>query len=234
MRILTLNYGSTNLKWAVFEDDVRSEAGRCEATDDAQLQAAVQEILRSRLGRSGPNAVDAPSTRTSAPAAYSPKAFPADELPATPQPPDAVVHRVVHGGRLERPAVIDAAVLQEITRATAFSPIHNRRALIGIHAAERFGVPQIAVFDTAFHATLPDVARTYALPRELRDRGIRRFGFHGLAFSSTLQQTADVLGTAAADINAILVHLGGGCSVRAVEGGRSIDTSMGLTPLEGL
>jgi acetate kinase len=143
---------------------------------------------------------------------------------------DAVGHRVVHGGpRLVEPVPIDDAVLGEIDALSAVAPLHNAPALKAIAEARAAlpDVPHVAVFDTAFHSTLPERARTYAVPPEWRDRlGVRRYGFHGLAVA----WAADRLPVP----RLVVCHLGGGCSVSAVRDGRSVDTTMGLTPLEGV
>ena len=143
---------------------------------------------------------------------------------------DVVGHRVVHGGaRFREPTVIDEAVLAAIEELRPLAPLHNEPALDAIRAAQRAlpDVPHVAVFDTAFHATIPDEAATYALPRRWREEwGIRRYGFHGIAVESVAAQV---------DAERLVVcHLGGGCSVTAVLRGRSVDTTMGFSPLEGV
>jgi acetate kinase len=146
--------------------------------------------------------------------------------------PVAVGHRVVHGGpNLRRHCLIDPSVLQQLDTATAFAPLHNPPALSVIRfAQEHFPrLPQVACFDTAFHAGMPDVARTLPLPLELRSDGIYRYGFHGLSCESILRQ----LGDRRPD-RIIIAHLGNGASITAVKDGRSIDTSMGLTPTGGV
>ncbi|HEY7148252.1 MAG TPA: hypothetical protein VH420_02295 [Gaiellaceae bacterium] len=146
------------------------------------------------------------------------------------EPADAVGHRVVHGGpRFVAPVRIDDEVEQAIDDLSEIAPLHNAPALRGIREARAAlpDVPHVAVFDTAFHATIPAEAATYAIPRAWRrDWGIRRYGFHGLAVESVV-----------ARLNAqriVACHLGGGCSVTAVLEGRSVDTTMGFTPLEGV
>ena len=141
----------------------------------------------------------------------------------------AVGHRVVHGGeRLQDPTVIDPAVVEELERLIELAPLHNAPAVAAIGTAQRAlpDVPHVAVFDTAFHRTLPEVARTYLLPARFREGGIRRFGFHGLSVE-----------WAAGRVRAprlVVCHLGGGSSVTAVLDGHSVDTTMGFTPLEGV
>jgi acetate kinase len=151
--------------------------------------------------------------------------------------PDAVGHRVVHGGaRFEAPARIDGEVRAGIEEAARLAPLHNGAALEGIDAAlEAFPqVPQVACFDTAFHRTLDAAAATYAVPRAWRERhGVRRFGFHGLNLSWCAGRAVELLGAQAAR-RLVVCHLGSGCSVTAVQDGRSRDTTMGFTPLDGV
>ena len=150
----------------------------------------------------------------------------------------AVGHRVVHGGsRFSAPALIDDALIDEVTDLVPLAPLHNPANLEGIRVARELfpDLPQVAVFDTAFHQTLPRHAYTYAVPLAwLEDHGIRRYGFHGTSHSFVDQETARLLGRDPADVNVIVLHLGNGCSASAVRAGRSVETSMGLTPLEGL
>jgi acetate kinase len=142
----------------------------------------------------------------------------------------AVVHRLVHGGaRFREPVVIDDDVESALQKLVELAPLHNAPALAALADARRAfpDLPHVAVFDTAFHATLPDVASTYALPLRLRTEwGIRRFGFHGLSVEWCAERVAAP--------RLVVCHLGGGCSVTAVRDGRSLDTSMGFTPLEGV
>jgi acetate kinase len=141
-----------------------------------------------------------------------------------------VVHRVVHGGpRLHEPVLIDDEVRAELERATELAPLHNGPALEAIDRAraELPDVPHVAVFDTAFHATIPAEAATYALPRRWREEWeVRRYGFHGLSVAWSAERVAVP--------RLVVCHLGGGCSVTAVLDGRSVDTTMGFTPLEGV
>ena len=150
----------------------------------------------------------------------------------------AVGHRVVHGGpEFTAPVVVDDDVIEAIRSLVPLAPLHNPANLEGILSArESFpGVPQVAVFDTAFHQTMPREAHTYAVPAEWRDRHqVRRYGFHGTSHRYVSGRTAELLGRAPEDCAVIVLHLGNGASACAVLGGRSIDTSMGLSPLEGL
>jgi acetate kinase len=153
-------------------------------------------------------------------------------------PVGAVAHRVVHGGpEFTRPAVIGAEVIGRIRELVAIAPLHNAPALDGIEAAQETlpDVPHVAVFDTAFHSTIPEAASTYAVPREWREQfGIRRFGFHGLSVAWCAQRAPELLHRPPAPMALVVCHLGGGCSLTAVRDGRSVDTTMGFTPMEGV
>ncbi|MGD0166465.1 MAG: acetate/propionate family kinase [Gaiellaceae bacterium] len=148
----------------------------------------------------------------------------------------AIGHRVVHGGkRFREPVVLDSDVIAEIEAMSEVAPLHNRPALEAIAKARKlFGAePQVAVFDTAFHSTIPDEASTYAVPRSWRERyGIRRYGFHGLSVAWAAERAPELLGRPVERL--VVCHLGGGCSITAVRAGQSIDTSMGFSPLEGV
>lgn len=150
----------------------------------------------------------------------------------------AVGHRVVHGGdRFSDPVLVTDDVLATIEDLKPLAPLHNPANLEGIRVSrERFpDVPQVAVFDTAFHQAMPAHSYTYAVPRAWRkEHRVRRYGFHGTSFAYVSRRAAAVLGRAVEDINLVVLHLGNGASAAAIAGGRSVDTSMGLTPLEGL
>jgi acetate kinase len=150
----------------------------------------------------------------------------------------AVGHRVVHGGEaFQRPTRVDEGVVAAIRGMIPLAPLHNPANLEGIQVALRLfpGVPQVAVFDTAFHQTMAPAAYRYAIPENLyREQRVRRYGFHGTSHAYVSRRAAALLGRDPADCNLITLHLGNGASAAAVRGGRSIDTSMGLTPLEGL
>ncbi|MFF3027430.1 acetate/propionate family kinase [Microbacterium sp. NPDC057944] len=153
-------------------------------------------------------------------------------------PPVAVGHRVVHGGaRFFAPTLIDADVERQIEELAVLAPLHNPANLAGILAAEAVfpDVPHVAVFDTAFHQTLPPAAYTYAIDAELaREHRVRRYGFHGTSHQYVSEAAAAFLGRDLSTLRQIVFHLGNGASVTAIDGGRSVETSMGLTPLEGL
>jgi acetate kinase len=150
----------------------------------------------------------------------------------------AVGHRVVHGGeKLNQPMVVDTAVKNVIREYFKLAPLHNPPNLAGIEAAEAAfpKAVQVGIFDTAFHSTIPAHAFMYALPLELyREDKIRRYGFHGISHQNVSRAASEFLGHTPEELNLITCHLGNGCSITAVRGGHSLDTSMGLTPLEGL
>jgi acetate kinase len=150
--------------------------------------------------------------------------------------PDAVGHRIVHGGERFRHAVlIDPEVGSELRALADLAPLHQAKSLaaLGAVAAVRGDIPHVACFDTAFHATLPAAAFTYALPADWRDRfALRRYGFHGLSHAYASRRAAEILGRE--ELRLVSCHLGAGASVAAIASGRSVDTTMGFTPLEGL
>jgi acetate kinase len=205
VKVLVVNCGSSSLKWSVVDE----QAGTTLASGIVQ-----------RIGQPG-SAPDHAAAFDSV-LAGSP---PLDGLAA-------VVHRVVHGGeRFSAPVLIDDSVLHAIRELSLLAPLHNPVNVEGIEVARRAfpELPHVAVFDTAFHATLPARAYTYAVPRSWN---VRRYGFHGTSHSYVSREAARLLGREA--IDCIVLHLGNGASATAVRAGRSVDTSMGLTPLEGL
>jgi acetate kinase len=215
-RVLVLNCGSSSVKYQLAEvpedggtDAVRVvDAGVVERVTDHA--AAVDDVL-DRLFGSG--------------------AEPAQGL-------IAVGHRVVHGGeRFSAPTIVDDDVLRAVDELAVLAPLHNPISAAAIRAARRLlpGVPQVAVFDTAFHRDLPARAATYAVPAVWREKlGVRRYGFHGTSHAYVARRTAALLGRPVEDVASIVLHLGNGASACAIDGGRSVDTSMGLTPLPGL
>jgi acetate kinase len=225
--VLALNSGSSSLKFGLYRaGSSRTEmllSGEAEAIGDAKGKFHAQNSSGTPLisaTASIPSQCDA-IRRIGRLLADS-------KMPA----PAAIGHRIVHGGpMLRQHCLIDASVLTQLEAATAFAPLHIPSALAVIRfAQEHFpGVPQVACFDTVFHAGLPDVARVLPIPKEFQAEGIQRYGFHGLSCESILHQ----LGTNRPD-RLIIAHLGNGASVTAVKCGRSIDTSMGLTPTGGV
>ncbi|SCL66206.1 acetate kinase [Micromonospora citrea] len=208
-RVLVLNCGSSSVKYRLFDGDRVLGKGTVERVGEpgggpAHHDAAVRQILAG-LDLAGLTAVG---------------------------------HRVVHGGkRFGEPVLVDDAVLAAIRDLIPLAPLHNPANLTGIEVALAAlpDVPQVAVFDTAFHTTLPEAAATYAVERATAERyGIRRYGFHGTSHAYVSRRTAELLGRPYAEVNTITLHLGNGASACAVAGGRSVATSMGMSPLEGL
>jgi acetate kinase len=147
-----------------------------------------------------------------------------------PAPPDLLAHRMVHGGTIDRDLVlVDKAVIEQLELATELAPLHNEPALHGIRLGLELDCPQVVAFDSAFHRTMPDVATRYAIPASIP---VRRMGFHGWSHKHAMERYADL--AQAPEPTIITLHLGSGCSATAIRRGRSIDTSMGFSPLEGL
>jgi acetate kinase len=214
-RVLVLNAGSSSLKASIVEPGLREPLATA-AVDwgsDATKAADRRKTVAVAIER---------LTATAGAAAK----------------PDAVGHRVVHGGlRFREPIVMEDAVLAALDELSEMAPLHNPVAVDTIRAARDLlpRIPHVAVFDTAFHATLPRAAYVYPLPwRWHEEWGIRRFGFHGLSAEWSVRRAAELLARDQADLGLVVAHLGSGCSVTAIDGGRSVATSMGMTPLEGL
>ncbi|MGD9573713.1 MAG: acetate/propionate family kinase [Thermoleophilia bacterium] len=165
-------------------------------------------------------------------------ARPLEAIGDAPKALAGVGHRIVHGGgRFTAPAVLDPGALVVLDDLADLAPLHNGPAVAAARdAMERFpGVPHVAVFDTAFHATLPPAASTYPVPARWRDEwGVRRYGFHGISVQWSTERAAAMIGRPAADLRLAVCHIGGGASVTAVRGGRSVATTMGFEPLEGV
>jgi acetate kinase len=155
-----------------------------------------------------------------------------------PEMPDAVGHRIVHGGTVySTPTTIDQKVRDQLDKLTALAPLHQPKSLAALDAvSERLpGITAVACFDTAFHATLSQAAATYAVPREWQQRyGIRRYGFHGLSHAYCSTKAAEIVGRSVNELKIVTCHLGAGASLAAIVDGQSVDTTMGFTPLEGL
>ncbi len=236
MNILVLNCGSSSLKYQLIqmEDERVLAIGICEriGIEGAQIKHTSAGKDKRVLKVDMANHEDA--------VRYLIQAL-IDEKYGCIQSIDeisAVGHRVVHGGEFFSDSVIiDDSVIKVIEECIELAPLHNPANLIGIHACQSImkDVPMIAVFDTAFHQSMPEKAYLYAIPYEYYDRfKIRRYGFHGTSHKFVSYRVAELLGRPIEELKIIVCHLGNGASVCAVDGGKSIDTSMGLTPLEGL
>lgn len=209
-RLLTLNAGSSSIKFALFDPAVGLQtpqlAGQVDGIGTRSGPVDHAQALRQVMERIG-------------------------NTPIT-----AVGHRIVHGGTLfDQPRLIDDDVLQGIEGLTSLAPLHQPHNLAGVRASQAAfpHVPQVACFDTAFHRTMPDVHQRFALPDELFQRGIRRYGFHGLSYESITMQLREQHPALAAG-RVVIAHLGNGCSMTAVQAGRSVATTMSFSPLDGL
>jgi acetate kinase len=241
MKILVLNAGSSSQKAALYQ------LGETLPPDPpAPLWEAHAEWSERSSAKVTVTTASGASTEREFPAATR-RELVAQLLPALWSGPaqvlggpgeiDVAGHRVVHGGPGYATSVlITPTVRADIQRLAAFAPLHNPENLEGIEAVERLmpGVPQVAVFDTAFHAHLPKAAATYPGPYAWYERGIRRYGFHGISHQYCAERTAKLLRRDLSSLRIITAHLGNGCSLAAIADGRSIDTTMGFTPLDGL
>jgi acetate kinase len=219
MKVLVLNSGSSSVKYELRD----SETGQVLAAADV-----------SRIGEEDGITDHGRALELVLEALVAPDSGPLRELSEV----DAVGHRVVHGGsHFSGPALVDADVIAKIEECAPLAPLHNPPALLGIRAALRVlpHTPQVAVFDTAFHSTIPPQAHVYALPYAYYERDhVRRYGFHGISLQSVTRSVDAMLGGRLRELKVIVAHLGNGASITAVDRGASVDTSMGLTPLEGL
>ena len=224
MNILVLNAGSSTLKFRHFQ---------------VESENRVSVLAKGLIDRLGAPPMDAPDLQAAGislqTAARAAEQVIQNCLSAG---VDAMAHRVVHGGwQLRDPVRIDKAVIAAIEEACDLAPLHNDNALAGIRAAQRLlpHIPSFAVFDTGFHETIPDVAALYALPLEMaQQQHLRRYGFHGISHQYVSERLAELMNRPAAGMRLITCHLGNGASLCAIMDGRSIDTTMGLTPMEGL
>jgi acetate kinase len=232
MRILAINSGSSSVKCALFEavGDSSGSSGLKMLCAGSVADIGSRATLRFREGE---------SDRSGQVEAKNHEDAVGRLLDLVGMRIDAVGHRIVHGGdRFTEAVRIDADVLSRFAELAELAPLHNPAGLAGIRRARAMlgeRIPMVAVFDTAFHHGLPDYARTYALPQDLIQRfHIHRYGFHGLAHASCAALYAESIGKPVSAVDLVTLHLGNGCSAAAIRGGRSIDTSMGFTPLEGL
>ena len=205
LTVLALNSGSSSLKFGLYRVDATHAEALTSGDHDTATVEQQGDAMRGIVAR-----------------------LAASGLP----PPDAIGHRIVHGGpALRGHAVIDDAVMSQLEAAAAFAPLHTPAALAVLRLARRHfaSTPQVACLDTAFHADMPEVARTLPIDRALQVEGIRRHGFHGLSCESIVRQLQPTV-----PARLVIAHLGNGASVTAVQAGRSVDTSMGLTPTGGM
>ena len=231
--VLVLNAGSSSLKYSL----VDAETGAAPATGSVERIGEAHGRLQHSTGDGRHTSegvfatiAEALTAALAAFATHGPSLQDSEVV--------AVGHRVVHGGsRFADPALVDDALIEEVRKLVPLAPLHNAANLEGLRVARRLfpDVPQAAVFDTAFHQTMPPVAYTYAVPRTWREEHrIRRYGFHGTSYAFVSREAARLLGRPVDETNLIVLHLGNGASAAAIRGGQSVDTSMGFTPLEGL
>lgn len=234
-RVLVLNSGSSSLKYEVFLMPRRVSLGK----GGVERIGEAKGLLKQNSAQ-GEIVIEAVFPDHSAAMQAVGKALvdPEKGILGRMSELGAIGHRVVHGGeRFAKSVVIDGEVLAAIEENIELAPLHNPANLTGIREAERLipGLPQVAVFDTAFHQTMPPTAYMYGLPRELYEKHrIRRYGFHGTSHRYVASRALEILGRRPENTNIITCHLGNGASITAIEAGRSVDTSMGFTPLEGL
>lgn len=205
-RILTINAGSSSVKFSVYDTSANTQLFHSEIERVDSIEKAVRNI---------------------------PEILAKDSITTL----DAIGHRVAHGGaKFRDPQIINSEVMKDIEDCVPLAPLHNPPALEGIKVASSTwpGVPQVAVFDTAFHQAIPERAFTYAIPEKWRNTGLRRYGFHGTSHKYVMMRVAEELKTPITELRIISCHLGNGASVCAIERGVSVDTSMGMTSLEGL
>jgi acetate kinase len=237
-RILTVNAGSSSIKVALFEDAAdASPLPKAAWSGHADgLGPGLDAHLRIRAA-DGKMLHDAPLTGDQASQSGALSAI-LDWLAGQLNAGDiaGIGHRIVHGGtNFTHPVRVDGRVLAELEALSPLAPLHQPHNLAGVRAAIAAfpGVPQVACFDTAFHATQPDVNRRFAIPQALHDSGVRRYGFHGLSYESIVAQLG-TLHPALAQARLVVAHLGNGASMCAIEAGRSIATTMSFSPLDGL
>lgn len=227
-KILTINCGSSSIKYSLFD------AGTNDGKKDARFHLLDKGLIE-KIGQAGSQARDHKEGARILfdNLIHGPKAQikSLDEI-------FAIGHRVVHGGvEFKKPSVITPEIIAKIKECCELAPLHNPVNLAGIEACQAFfpGIKQVAIFDTAFHQTLPEYAYIYGLPYEYFQKyNLRKFGFHGTSHHYVAQEAARQLKRPLGKLKLITCHLGNGCSVTAIKNGKSIDTSMGFTPLEGL
>lgn len=236
MKVLVINAGSSSLKYQLMDPATREvlAKGICERIGlDGKLTHKVPAADSKHVFD-----IDMPTHAEAIKAVMSALTDKDTGVISSMDEIDAVGHRVVHGGeKFASSVLIDETVMAALEECIPLAPLHNPANIMGIKACESVipGVPMVAVFDTAFHQTMPPVAYTYALPYEYYEKdGVRRYGFHGTSHRYVSGRAADMLGRPIEKLKLISCHLGNGSSICAIDGGKSVDTSMGFTPLAGL
>ena len=238
MNVLVINAGSSSLKYQLLNPETSDllAKGLCE-----RIGIDGKFTYKPQLpGKEKQDAVDVamPTHNEAIQTVLNALVDPKNGVVGSMKEIDAVGHRVVHGGeKFAKSVLITDEVMKAIEECNPLAPLHNPANIIGIKACQALmpGVPMVAVFDTAFHQTMPPVAYTYALPYEYYEKdAVRRYGFHGTSHKYVAQRAADMLGKPIESLKLISCHLGNGSSVTAIDGGKSVDTSMGFTPLAGV
>jgi acetate kinase len=240
MKILVLNSGSSSQKSALFELSGTGSTEPATPLWEAKLEwggPAPELVIRTSTGTTRREQASLADRRARLEGMLETLWNGEARVLAGRNQIDVVGHRVVHGGpQLTEPTQVTAEVKSTIASAASFAPLHSRSELEGMSIVEELlgGVPQVAVFDTGFHATLPRPAAQYPGPYQWFDEGIRRYGFHGINHQYCCQRAAQLLARPVESLRTVSCHLGSGCSLAAIRGGVSVDTTMGFTPLEGL
>ena len=236
MKILVLNCGSSSIKYALYNMDTK-EVMTSGGAERVGLDGAFVKVKLAN-GEKKQIMHDIPEHTEGVKFIFSLLTDPEIGVIKDLKEIDAVGHRMVHGGeKFNKSVLLTDEVLKVFEECSDLAPLHNPANLKGVNAVSELmpGLPQVGVFDTAFHQTMPDYAYMYAIPYELYEKyGIRRYGFHGTSHRYVAQRVCDFLGVNPADKKIITCHIGNGASIAAVDGGKCVDTSMGLTPLEGV
>ena len=236
MKILVLNCGSSSIKYALYNMDTK-EVMTSGGAERVGLDGAFVKVKLAN-GEKKQIMHDIPEHTEGVKFIFSLLTDPEIGVINDLKEIDAVGHRMVHGGeKFNKSVLLTDEVLKVFEECSDLAPLHNPANLKGVNAVSELmpGLPQVGVFDTAFHQTMPDYAYMYAIPYELYEKyGIRRYGFHGTSHRYVAQRVCDFLGVDPAEKKIITCHIGNGASIAAVDGGKCVDTSMGLTPLEGV
>ena len=236
MKILVLNCGSSSIKYALYNMDTK-EAMTSGGAERVGLDGAFVKVKLAN-GEKKQIMHDIPEHTEGVKFIFSLLTDPEIGVIKDLKEIDAVGHRMVHGGeKFNKSVLLTDEVLKVFEECSDLAPLHNPANLKGVNAVSELmpGLPQVGVFDTAFHQTMPDYAYMYAVPYELYEKyGIRRYGFHGTSHRYVAQRVCDFLGVKPEDKKIITCHIGNGASIAAVDGGKCVDTSVGLTPLEGV
>lgn len=234
MKILVVNCGSSSLKYQLIDSATEevSASGQCE-------RIGLDGIFSIKVnGKKIEKEVDIPDHSVGMKTVLDALVDPEHAVLKSLDEIEAIGHRVVHGGeKFSSSVLIDEEAIREIDECSALAPLHNPANILGIRACQKImpGVPNVAVFDTAFHQTMPAKAYLYGIPKEYYEKyGIRRYGFHGTSHAFVSERLAELAGLDINNSKMIICHIGSGASISAVVNGKSVDTSMGMTPLEGL